>query len=120
MIVGKGTLKPGFNHELIGTFKLVQRKHGIILITSENFLFDGSPAPGWALHTKIPLSANDPDVVDSAMSTDFQRIASKVEPVTGQQLAVIPPSIDLSKFNTLFLWFYEVPFILGIGQIEKP
>lgn len=119
MIIGTGTLEPGFNHQLTGTFKLVQRKFGTILITSEDFFFDGSPAPGWALYEGVPDSANNPDVINAAISTDFQRIAQRVEPVEGQQLAIIPPSFDLAKFSTLFLWCYEVPFILGIGKIEK-
>lgn len=119
MLIGKGKFIPGQGHELRGSFTLTRQNSGILMLTSENFFFDGSPAPGWALSKGIPQDADDPDVKRTAIATDFQRLTDRIEPVSGQQSGLIPNSINIDEFDTLFLWCYQVPFILGYGSIVK-
>lgn len=119
MLIGRGTFSPGVGHEMRGSFTLTQQANGVLMVTSTDFFFDGSPAPGWALSKGVPEDANDPDVRQAAVQTDFQRLTDRVEPVSGQQSGLIPNAIDINDYDTLFLWCYQVPFILGVGPIER-
>ncbi len=119
MLIGGGSFVPGQGHELRGSFTLTKQANGILMLTSEDFFFDGSPAPGWALAKGIPQDAADPQVQRTALATDFQRLTDRIEPVSGQQSGLIPNSIDIDEFDTLFLWCFQIPFILGYGSIER-
>lgn len=119
MLIGQGQFTPGQGHEMRGSFTLTQQANGVLMFTSEDFFFDGSPAPGWALSRGVPQDANDPTVRRTAIETDFQRLTDMIEPISGQQSGLIPPSINLDEYDTLFLWCYQVPFILGVGPIER-
>lgn len=119
MLIGKGKFSPGAGHDLRGTFTLTRQNNGILMVTSEDFFFDGSPAPGWALSSGIPTDASDPVVQKTAVETDFQRLTDRIEPVSGQQSGLIPPAIDIDSYDTLFLWCFQEPFILGVGSIER-
>lgn len=119
MLIGHGTFSPGVGHEMRGSFTLTQQANGVLMVTSTDFFFDGSPAPGWALSKGVPEDANDPIVRQAAVQTDFQRLTDRIELVSGQQSGLIPNSIDINDYDTLFLWCYQVPFILGVGPIER-
>ena len=118
MLIGRGVFTPGNGHEMRGSFTLERQASGVLMRTSEDFFFDGSPAPGWALSKGIPTDASDPDVQRTALQTDFQRLTDRIEPVSGQQSGIIPLRIDIEDFDTLFLWCYQFPFILGFGAIN--
>ena len=119
MIIGRGDFSPGQGHTMRGSFTLTQQANGILMLTSDDFFFDGSPAPGWALSKGIPTDADDPDVRRAAIETDFQRLTDRVEPVSGQQSGLIPNAIAIDAYDTLFLWCFQIPFILGVGPIER-
>ncbi len=119
MQIGKGSFTPGVGHRLDGTFTLTRQASSVLMVTSNDFYFDGSPAPGWALTNDIPTDASDPKVRRDAIMTDFQRLTDKIESVQGQQSGLIPNSINIDEYDTVFLWCYQFPFILGFGQIER-
>lgn len=119
MLIGRGFFSPGMGHQMRGSFTLTRQANGVLMLTGEDFFFDGSPAPGWALSKGVPEDANDPAVQLTAMRTDFQRLTDRIEPVSGQQSGLIPNSIDIDDFDTLFLWCFQEPFILGVGPIER-
>jgi hypothetical protein len=119
MLIGNGTFTAGAGHDLRGSFSLTRQANGVLMTTSADFFFDGSPAPGWALSKGVPVDARDPSVQRMAIKTDFQRLTDRVEPVSGQQSGLIPRALDIDDFDTLFLWCYQVPFILGIGPINR-
>lgn len=119
MLIGSGDFVGVQGHQLDGSFTLTQQANGILMLTSEDFFFDGSPAPGWALSLGIPKDSSNPGVQRTALNTDFQRLTDRVEPVMGQQSGLIPNSIDINEFDTLFLWCYQIPFILGYGPIIR-
>ena len=119
MLIGKGTFSPGVGHELRGTFTLIRQANGVLMTTSQDFYFDGSPAPGWALSAGVPIDSDDPEVQRTAIATDFQRLTDRIEEVSGQQSGLIHNAIDIDAYDTLFLWCFQVPFILGVGSIER-
>lgn len=119
MLIGNGTFSPGAGHVLRGTFSLNRQANGVLMVTSPDFFFDGSPAPGWALSRGVPTDARNPEVQRAAIETDFQRLTDKIEPVSGQQSGLILNAINIDDYDTLFLWCYQVPFILGVGPIER-
>lgn len=119
MLIGRGVFTPGQGHDMRGSFTLTYQANGVLMLTSEDYFFDGSPAPGWALSAGVPTDASDPDVRRTAIQTDFQRLTDRVEPIRGQQSGLIPPSIDINAYDTLFLWCFQFPFILGVGPIER-
>ena len=119
MLIGRGTLSPGPGHDMRGTYTLTQQANGILMVTSQDFFFDGSPAPGWALSEGVPDDPSDPAVQRTAIEPDFQRLTDRIEPISGQQSGLIPNSLDISEYDTLFLWCYQVPFILGVGPIQR-
>ena len=86
--------------------------------TSDDFFFDGSPAPGFGLHAGIPTDAGDPALWAAMDRTRFLDLPGNVVPVSRRQAGLIPPEIALSEFDTLVLWCFAVPFILGIGPVE--
>ncbi|SEA85671.1 hypothetical protein [Rubrimonas cliftonensis] len=118
MIIGQGAFTPGNGHDLRGGFTLTRQRGGVLMRTSADFFFDGSPEPGWALTLGLPVDAGDQAVQAAATATDFQRLPMNVA-VSGEQTGLIPEAIDLDAYNTLFLWCYRFPFILGVGPIER-
>lgn len=118
-MIGRGIFSPGVGHVLRGSFTLTRQANGVLMMTSEDFFFDGSPAPGWALSSGLPTDATDPATQRTAIETDFQRLTDRVEPVSGQQSGLIPAAIDIDAYDTLFLWCFQFPFILGVGPIER-
>ncbi|MEO9530058.1 hypothetical protein [Roseibium sp.] len=118
MLIGHGTFTPGQGHELEGTFTLTQRPDGVLMKASMDFFFDGSPGPGWALSMGVPSDRDDPLTRQFAAETDFLRLARN-QPIRGPHSGLIRPSIDIDAFDTLFLWCYSIPFILGVGKITR-
>lgn len=118
MIIGRGAFTPGVGHDLRGGFTLTRQGGGVLMRTTADFFFDGSPEPGWALAVGIPIDASDSSVRAAAAATDFQRLPMNVA-VSGEQTGLIPDTIDVDAYDTLFLWCYRFPFILGVGPIER-
>lgn len=117
MIIGRGTFSPGQGHILRGTFTLTRGETGILMRTSADFFFDGSPEPDWALSAGLPVNAADPAVQAAALGTRFGAMP-KSQPVSGVQTGLLPSGVDFDTVDTLFLWCFQVPFILGVGPIE--
>lgn len=118
MIIGRGAFTPGTGHDLRGDFTLTRQSGGVLMRTSADFFFDGSPEPGWALVAGLPVDASDRAVQAAAVATDFQRLPMNVS-VAGEQTGLIPDAIDIDAYDTLLLWCYRFPFILGVGPIER-
>ncbi|WP_375258715.1 hypothetical protein [Citreimonas sp.] len=119
MLIGNGTFEGRGGHVLRGTFRFDRSDGGVVrLTTSDDFFFDGSPAPGFALS-----ASGDPSAAEAA-ATDFLRLpgsgslsGAQIE-VRGAQGGIVPDSIDIRAQKVLFLWCYITPFLLGVGVIE--
>ncbi len=119
MLVARGTFSPGQGHELNGGFTIMNQEGRFFMETSEDFYFDGSPDPGFALTIGIPRSAGDPVLQKGMAATRFLNLPGQVVEVRGRHVGEIPPTLDLAAFDTLVLWCFSFPFILGFGAIER-
>lgn len=124
MIIGSGTFSGRNGYRLEGRFTLTRDASGAIqFTTSEDFFFGnatggGTPAPGFAFFNGDPTGQPDAIVGAAADQTDFLRIADETVAVSGKQEGAVPARIDLSQVDTVFLWCFKVPFVLGVGRIE--
>lgn len=118
MIVAEGEFEGRGGHMMSGSFRIESSDDGLTFVTSDDFFFDGSPAPGFAFS-----SSGDATAAEAAASDFFRLPGSgsltgpQIE-VTGRQTSLIPPTIDLSGQKILFLWCYLTPFLLGKGKIQ--
>ena len=120
MIVAQGTFTPGPPHVLRGGFT-IRKDAGVLLFeTNSDFYFDGSPAPGFGFHTGIPTSAGDFGLRNNMDRTRFLDLPGNVVEIRGQYAGAIPPTINFEAYDTLVLWCFAVPFILGHGKLERP
>ena len=119
MRIARGTFTPGQGHVLRGSFSIRFDGQVHLMETSEDFFFDGSPDPGFALHTGIPVSADNPELQRRMVETRFFDLPGDVVEVRGRRVGTIPPTLDPSAFDTLVLWCFRFPFILGYGAIER-
>lgn len=119
-LIGSGTFTPGAPHILRGSFTLARVDGVVTLTTSDDFFFDGSPAPGFA------LAAGGGFTEAQARQTEFGRLRGsgsldgRTVEVVGRQIAYLPPSLAIDDFDTVFLWCFKVPFLLGHGTIVRP
>lgn len=119
MLIATGKFTGAGGHALRGTFTLTQQDNGVLMKTSDDFFFDGSPKPGWALFDGIPTDSSDPKVQAVAVNTNFGNLPDGIVEVRDSQIAIIPQTLNLDAYTTIFLWCYDVPFILGYGSIER-
>jgi len=119
MLIGKGTFSGRNSHALEGSFSLIQRDGSVLMETSDDFYFDGSPQPDWALFKGEPLDKDDPAVRAAALATRFGNMPGGIVEIRGRQTGIIQPGSRLAENDTIFLWCYEIPFILGVGAIER-
>ena len=119
MLIGSGRFIGTGGHRLHGTFTLTKLADHVLFETSEDFFFDGAPEPGWALSKGTPEDHISPKVSEFASRTRFGEMPGEIIPVRGKQLGRIPGRIWRENFDTVFLWCFSVPFILGVGPIER-
>ena len=117
--IAEGVFTPGPPHTLRGGFEIFRTNALRSVVTSDDFFFDGSPAPGFAL-TK-GAAFNDA----TARRTEIGRLRGSASldgksiEVSGSQTMFIPPSLNLDTFDTLILWCFKVPFLLCSGAIRR-
>lgn len=119
MIIAQGIFIPGPPHALRGGFTIREDGGALLFETSADFYFDGSPAPGFGFHTGIPTRADDPVLRANMDQTRFLDLPGNVVEVRGRHAGSIPPAIDLDEYDTLVLWCFSIPFILGYGTLER-
>lgn len=117
MHIGNGLFEGRGGHVMRGSFSLERAADELMFRTSDDFYFDGSPAPGFA------FSASGEATALEAIATDFLRLPGSGE-LSGEQIEVrgaqrgrVPSTIDIRAQRAVFLWCYRVPFLLGIGVI---
>jgi hypothetical protein len=111
---------PAPPHVLRGDFTIRKDSVGLVFETSPDFLFDGSPAPGFAFHTAIPTIASDPALRADMAKTRFLDLPGNVVEVGGIQIGALPVAIDIGTYKTLVLWCFADPSTLGYGTLERP
>lgn len=119
MLIARGLFTPGQGHEMRGGFTITTDGSRFLMETTEDFYFDGSPDPGFALNVGIPRNADDPALRQQMAATRFLNLPGNIVQVHGRHAGVIPPAVDLAAFDTMVLWCFGFPFILGFGTIER-
>lgn len=119
MLIGRGNFVPGPPHELRGGFTLTREGGHIRMDTSDDFFFDGSPEPGFGLHSGIPANAADPVLRANMTATRFLDLPPGIVPAEGRYSGLLQSQTNLDDFDTIVLWCFAVPFILGYGHIER-
>lgn len=119
MLIAQGAFEGRGIHVMNGTFRIEQEADGKVwLTTSDDFYFDGSPEPGFA------ISASGDFTAAEAEATDFLRLPGTGSPVGaqtevhGKQRGEIPEGVDVGAANALFLWCFQFPSVLGMGVFE--
>lgn len=118
MLIGNGTFIAGRGHTLEGTFTITRREGGLELATSEDFKFDGSPEPAFAFAKGIPSDLADEAFVQTLNETRTLDLPRNTQ-VEDVHSALLPKNIDIADFDTVVLWCFEFPFLLGYGKIER-
>lgn len=118
MLIAKGVLTPGTGHDVRGSFTVAEEGGKRVFETSDDFFFDGSPAPGFAF-TAGPVDLNSASFRKDMRDSDFFRLAPGIVMVTGRQRTVLPAAINLEGYNYLILWCYVAPFILAQGALIR-
>lgn len=119
MQIAHGMFTPGQGHVLRGGFTITRQDGLIQMATTDDFFFDGSPDPGLALNVGVPVTASDPALRQRMAATRFLDLPGQIVEVRGRHAGPIPPDIDLAAFDTLVLWCFGFPFILGFGAIDR-
>ena len=119
MLIAKGQFIGRGTHKMSGRFEIEEDTNGKLqFATSDDFFFDGSTAPGFAISASGDLTKAE------ALATDFLRLPTtgrsdrKQQEVRGKLSGEIPESIDIKAAKAIFLWCYEVPVVLGVGEIK--
>lgn len=118
MLVAQGTFEGRGPHEMSGRFTIEEIDGAHWFSTSEDFYFDGSPEPGFA----VSASGNSTGV--EAAATDFLRLPGKGDPsppqieVRGLYRARVPDHVEITNASNVFLWCFQFPSLLGFGRLE--
>ncbi|MEM0900084.1 MAG: hypothetical protein AAGI92_09065 [Pseudomonadota bacterium] len=124
MIIAKGNFTPGDNHTMVGGFTITQNGSDLNFATTEDFAFDGSPKPGFALLKGDPVLAPLQVLEAAANRTDFLRLKETPRgqprvPSEGVFTAVLQSSVNLDDYDHVYLWCFGIPFLLGHAPIER-
>ena len=99
-----GNFKGLSNHVTTGGVSVVKTAEGHAVVLSDNFSFDGAPDP------KVGFGVSG----DYDISSQLAHLKSN----SGKQIYQIPASVDVSKYNEVYIWCeaYSVP--LGVAAIK--
>jgi hypothetical protein len=99
-----GSFKGLSNHMTTGDVSVVKTANGHAVVLQDSFLLDGAPDPkvGFGINGKYDTS------------TQLAHLKSN----SGRQVYEIPASIDISKYNEVYIWCeaYSVP--LGVASMK--
>ncbi|MEO1110362.1 MAG: hypothetical protein AAFX90_20820 [Pseudomonadota bacterium] len=119
MIITQGTFEGRGGHVLRGSFVIERRGAEYWLVTSDDFYFDGSPQPAFALSSSLtPTEAEAHTTRFLDLPGSGSLSGSQIE-VAGRQEGLIAPGFDPSSTRAVFLWCFLTPFFLGIGPFDE-
>lgn len=102
--VKKGEFVGKSDHITTGTVKVKKVANGYVVKLAENFSLDGAPAPrvGFGKDGKYDESAQLGTLVS----------------IKGKQVYVVPASVDVSKYNEVYIWCEQFSVPLGVAKLK--
>lgn len=91
------------NHVTTGSVKIVKDGDRYIVELGEDFSLDGGPDPRVALGKD---GTYDPDTKLGALLS-----------LTGKQSYAVPPTLDISKYNEVYIWCEVAGVPLGVAPL---
>lgn len=117
MIVAKGMFEGRGGHELRGDFIVELRDADYWFVTSDDFYFDGSPEPGFAVSQSLTPNASEAEATRFYDLPGSGSLVGTQIKVGGKQEGKIGPDFDLKNGKAFILWCFLTPFLLGIGPL---
>ncbi len=102
-VVSRGTFAGAEGDSSAGAVEILKKDGQTIVRFGSDFFLDGAPDP------KVGFGKDG--FVDGT-------IVSKLEKLKGAQDYVVPASIDVSKFNEVWLWCERFGVPLGVAKIQ--
>lgn len=116
MIMATGSFSGRGGHVLRGDFIFQQNGTNIEFITSDDFFFDGSPEPGWALTRGNIFTQASADAGKIGLIP--KEVIAADDIVSGRHTLIVPLQLKITDHDAVFLWCYEFPFLLGVGTLN--
>ena len=91
------------NHMTSGKVSVVKSGNGYQLVLEDSFRFDGAPDP------KLAFGKN---------GYDKTTLFSKLNKNSGKQVYDLPASIDVSKYNEVWVWCEKFSVPLGVAKLN--
>ena len=103
-VISGGEFVGESGHVTTGNVSLEKTDKGIVVVLAENFSFDGAPAP------VVGLGKNGE--YDDA--TELGALKSD----NGTQRYLIPNSVNISKYNEVYIWCVDFSVSLGVAELK--
>jgi hypothetical protein len=104
-IIGTGTFVGASDHETSGGVKVIKTANGgALVILDTDFMHDGAPDP------RVGLGKDG----KYAKSTDLGFLTN----LAGVQVYVVPPLIDATQFNEVYIWCRKYSVSLGVAKLN--
>lgn len=100
-----GQFKGLSNHVTSGSVEVVKKGDRYIVELGDDFSLDGGPDPRVALGKD---GKYDPDTKLGALLN-----------LTGKQSYAVPPTLDVSKYNEVYIWCEVAGVPLGVAKLNK-
>jgi len=101
LVLAKGQFSGRSGHKVSGTVEILKTASGYQVRFGDNFKIDGAPGPylGFGQNGKY------------VSETEFSKLRKK----RGKQIYSVPEKIDVSKYDTFFIWCkpYKVPLAIA-------
>ena len=103
-VIARGSFAGASGHATSGSVSIVRTEAGAMVVLEQDFNFDGAPDPkvgfgrdgAYDARTQLgPLSAN-----------------------SGRQSYPIPASVDLTKYNEIYIWCKKYAVPLGVAKLQ--
>lgn len=101
--LGTGSFVGASGHETSGSVSIVQTAQGTMVVFGADFSFDGAP---------------DPKVGFGHDGFDEGSLIAPLQSNAGEQIYVVPATLDVSQYNEVYVWCEEFSVPLGVARLQ--
>ena len=103
-IISGGEFIGESGHITTGNVSIEKTDKGLVIVLAENFSLDGAPAPVVGL-------GKDGEYDEATELGDLKSD-------TGAQRYLIPKSVNISKYNEVYIWCVDFSVSLGVAKLK--